>query len=139
MRAAFGDILAKARTFAPGADIRGVLVSPMAAPGAELIIGTKYDDQFGPVIMFGLGGVLVEILKDVSFRVLPISRMRSNVNRRAEGSRPAVGSSHSSSGGSATREAAIPRRVHMPVENVEMRWLVAPSRPTARRSDVSRG
>jgi acetyltransferase len=73
VRAAFGDILANARTFANGADIRGVLVSPMAAPGAELIIGTKYDDQFGPVIMFGLGGVLVEILKDVSFRVLPIS------------------------------------------------------------------
>ncbi len=73
VRAAYEDIMANARAFAPGADIRGVLVSPMAGPGAELIIGTKYDDQFGPVIMFGLGGVLVEILKDVSFRVLPIS------------------------------------------------------------------
>jgi acetyltransferase len=73
VRAAFADIQANARAFAPGADIRGVLVAPMAGPGAELIIGTQYDDQFGPVIMFGLGGVLVEILKDVSFRVLPIS------------------------------------------------------------------
>ncbi len=73
VREAFADIQANARAFAPGADIRGVLVAPMAGPGAELIIGTKYDDQFGPVIMFGLGGVLVEILKDVSFRVLPIS------------------------------------------------------------------
>ncbi|MBL0713478.1 MAG: acetate--CoA ligase family protein, partial [Desulfosarcina sp.] len=73
IQAAFDEIMHNARAFAPQADIRGVLVSPMASPGAELIIGTKYDDQFGPVIMFGLGGVLVEILKDVSFRVLPIS------------------------------------------------------------------
>ncbi|MDJ0875574.1 MAG: acetate--CoA ligase family protein [Desulfobacterales bacterium] len=73
VREAFADIQANARAFAPRADIRGVLVAPMAGPGAELIVGTKYDDQFGPVIMFGLGGVLVEILKDVSFRVLPIS------------------------------------------------------------------
>ena len=45
----------------------------MAAQGVEVIIGTKYDDQFGPVIMYGLGGIMVEILKDVSFRVLPIT------------------------------------------------------------------
>ena len=45
----------------------------MADPGFEVIIGTKIDDQFGPVIMFGLGGIWVEILKDVSFRVLPIT------------------------------------------------------------------
>ena len=73
IRAGFEDIMQNARAFAPQADIRGILVSPMAAPGTELIIGTKYDDQFGPIIMFGLGGILVEILKDVSFRVLPIS------------------------------------------------------------------
>jgi acetyltransferase len=46
----------------------------MLADGLEIIIGTKIDDQFGPVIMFGIGGVLVEVLKDVVFRVLPISR-----------------------------------------------------------------
>ncbi len=46
----------------------------MAAPGTEVIVGTKIDPQFGPVIMFGIGGVLVEVLKDVVFRVLPISR-----------------------------------------------------------------
>ena len=45
----------------------------MAKPGAEVIIGTKIDPQFGPVIMYGLGGIMVEILKDVAFRVLPIS------------------------------------------------------------------
>jgi len=45
----------------------------MAKQGLEVIIGTKIDDQFGPIIMYGLGGVMVEILKDVSFRVLPLS------------------------------------------------------------------
>jgi len=45
----------------------------MAKEGLEVIIGTKIDDQFGPIIMYGLGGVMVEILKDVSFRVLPLS------------------------------------------------------------------
>jgi acetyltransferase len=57
----------------PDPDVRGVLVSPMAEEGVEVIVGTKEDDQFGPIIMFGLGGVLVEVLRDVSFRVLPIS------------------------------------------------------------------
>jgi len=50
----------------------------MAKQGVEVIIGTKYDDQFGPVIMFGIGGILVEVLKDVSFRVLPITRKAPN-------------------------------------------------------------
>ncbi|MCG6906247.1 MAG: acetate--CoA ligase family protein, partial [Desulfobacteraceae bacterium] len=72
---AYAEILENARGYNPQADIRGVLVSPMARQGMEVIIGTKRDDQFGPVIMFGLGGVLVEILKDVAFRVLPISHL----------------------------------------------------------------
>ena len=50
------------------------VLGAMAQRGVEVIIGTKYDDQFGPIIMYGLGGVMVEILKDISFRVLPISR-----------------------------------------------------------------
>ena len=70
---AFDEIMDNVRNFRPAADIRGVLVSPMADEGVEIIIGTKYDDQFGPVIMYGLGGIMVEILKDVSFRVLPIT------------------------------------------------------------------
>jgi acetyl coenzyme A synthetase (ADP forming)-like protein len=57
---AFNEIERNAKKHAPGADIRGCLVSPMAAPGLEVIIGTKIDEQFGPVIMFGLGGILVE-------------------------------------------------------------------------------
>ena len=74
VKKAFREIVKNAKAYKADARIEGVLVSPMAAKGIEVIIGTKIDDQFGPVIMYGLGGVLVEILKDVSFRVLPISR-----------------------------------------------------------------
>jgi acetyltransferase len=73
VRQAFSDIIANAEAYRAGADIRGVLISPMAKPGLEVIVGTKIDDQFGPVILFGVGGIMVEVLKDVSFRVLPIT------------------------------------------------------------------
>ena len=71
---AFTQLIKNARAFNADADIHGVLVSPMVQPGVEIIIGTKIDEQFGPIIMYGLGGVMVEILKDISFRVLPITR-----------------------------------------------------------------
>ncbi len=87
VRQGFETIIKKARNYRPGADIRGVVVSPMAAPGVEVIIGTKIDDQFGPIIMYGLGGIMVEILKDVSFRVLPISRL--SARKMIEGTRSA--------------------------------------------------
>jgi acetyltransferase len=74
IREAFSDIVDNATRHEPSADIRGCLVSPMAGPGTEVIIGTKIDPQFGPVIMFGIGGILVEVVKDVVFRVLPITR-----------------------------------------------------------------
>jgi acetyltransferase len=73
IREAFNKIMENARAYNPNADIKGVLVAPMANDGLEVIIGTKIDDQFGPVIMFGIGGIMVEVLKDVVFRVLPIS------------------------------------------------------------------
>ena len=74
VRGAYKSIMKHAQMYDANAEIRGVSLSPMADSGLEVIIGTKTDDQFGPVIMYGLGGVMVEILKDVSFRVLPISR-----------------------------------------------------------------
>ncbi len=58
----------------PDKKIWGVSVQKMAPPGVEVIIGMSKDVQFGPLLMFGLGGVLVEILKDVSFRVVPLTR-----------------------------------------------------------------
>lgn len=69
----FDQIIKKAKSYDPKADIRGVLVAPMAQKGLEIIIGTKMDEQFGPVIMYGLGGIMVEIMKDVTFWVLPVS------------------------------------------------------------------
>ncbi len=54
-------------------DIFGVLICEQAEAGVELIIGGTYDDIFGPVLMFGMGGIFVEVLKDVSFRVCPIN------------------------------------------------------------------
>ena len=74
VKKAFREIISNAKEYKADAQIEGVLVSPMAPKGIEVIIGTKIDDQFGPVILYGLGGVWVEILKDVSFRVLPITR-----------------------------------------------------------------
>ena len=55
-----------------GSRFEGVIMERMAKPGIETIIGAKRDPQFGPVVMFGVGGIFVEIFKDVSFRVAPI-------------------------------------------------------------------
>ena len=73
VKTAFDQIMESAAAYNPNADIRGILVSPMAKKGLEIIIGTKIDEQFGPVIMYGLGGIMVEIMKDVTFWVLPVS------------------------------------------------------------------
>lgn len=78
VRAAFSDILAAAKAKAPGAQVVGVLVTPQAAPGAELIIGATRDPQFGPVVLVGFGGIFVEVLKDVSFRVAPLTRAEAH-------------------------------------------------------------
>ena len=69
---AYDDILRAIKKEYPEAKIQGVSVQKMARPGVEVIIGMSQDAQFGPVLMFGLGGILVEILKDVSFRIVPL-------------------------------------------------------------------
>ncbi len=71
---AYSNIMAAIKQKYPEAKIQGVSVQKMARPGVEVIIGMSKDAQFGPVIMFGLGGVLVEILKDVSFRIVPLTK-----------------------------------------------------------------
>jgi acyl-CoA synthetase (NDP forming) len=70
--AAFDRIVASAKQHVPDATIDGVAVQRMEKQGVEVIVGVTKDPQFGPVMMFGLGGVLVEVLKDVAFRVVPI-------------------------------------------------------------------
>jgi len=69
---AYDDIMKSIKAAFPNAKIEGVSVQSMARSGVEVIIGMSKDAQFGPVLMFGLGGVLVEILKDVSFRIVPL-------------------------------------------------------------------
>ena len=70
--AAFDRIVASAKQHQPEAQIEGVAVQRMERQSTEVIIGVTKDPQFGPVLMFGLGGILVEVLKDVAFRVIPI-------------------------------------------------------------------
>jgi len=69
---AFDEIMKSVKKAVPNAKIDGVSVQTQAKQGVEVIIGMSKDAQFGPVLMFGLGGVLVEILKDVSFRIVPL-------------------------------------------------------------------
>ncbi|MGE4554136.1 MAG: acetate--CoA ligase family protein, partial [Desulfovibrionaceae bacterium] len=72
---AFWDVTSRAGKMRPEAFVVGCLVQEMAAPGAkEVIIGFKRDEQFGPLVMFGLGGVYVEVLKDIAFRLAPMNR-----------------------------------------------------------------
>lgn len=67
------DVKDSAKRAVPDAQIAGVLVAPMAEPGVEVIVGVTRDPTFGPVFMFGLGGVFVEVIRDVVFRALPVS------------------------------------------------------------------
>jgi acetyltransferase len=73
VRSAFDDVLAAARGYAPEAELNGVLVQEMAPNGVELIVGAVRDPIFGPVAMVGLGGIYVEVLKDVAYRAAPVS------------------------------------------------------------------
>jgi acyl-CoA synthetase (NDP forming) len=71
---AYRDMLVAVKANQPAAKITGVTVQAMAKKGTEVIIGLTRDPQFGPVVMFGLGGILVELIKDISFRIVPLER-----------------------------------------------------------------
>ena len=70
-RQAYETITSRARAADPAVRIEGVLIAPMVTGGVETILGIRHDPTFGPVVMFGLGGTLVEVIEDVSFRVAP--------------------------------------------------------------------
>ena len=73
IRNAYKKILENVKKHKPKAKIRGILVQEMAPSSTEVIVGSTKDPQFGPALMFGLGGVFVEVLKDVTFRIAPIT------------------------------------------------------------------
>jgi acetyltransferase len=75
VRSAYREILENVLAKKPGAKIRGVLVEEMASNGKEIIIGMNRDPQFGPLLMFGMGGIYVEVLEDVTFRLAPIREL----------------------------------------------------------------
>ncbi len=69
----YNKVLDKLRNIVPDARIGGVLIQKQLPEATHLIVGGVYDDQFGPAVMFGLGGVFVELFKDVSFRIAPVT------------------------------------------------------------------
>ena len=70
----FENIIKNAKAYKKDAKILGVLVQEMVTEGHQCIVGSKNDPQFGPVLMFGLGGIFVEVIKDVAFRIIPFER-----------------------------------------------------------------
>jgi len=71
---AYDEVMTAVSQKCPEAKIQGISVQTMVIHGVEVIIGVSQDEQFGPVIMFGLGGLWVELMKDISFRVIPITQ-----------------------------------------------------------------
>ncbi|MFH1581775.1 MAG: acetate--CoA ligase family protein [Pseudomonadota bacterium] len=77
VKKAFNKIVEKAKQYDPNAEIKGVLIQKMAMPGEEVILGMSRKPVFGPLLMFGLGGIFVEVFQDVAFRIAPIGRNES--------------------------------------------------------------
>ena len=72
LRTTYDEVISRVKKAVPDANIAGILVQHMAPPGHEVIIGLKKDPQFGHALMVGLGGIFVEVYRDVSFRVVPV-------------------------------------------------------------------
>jgi acyl-CoA synthetase (NDP forming) len=104
VRRAAAEVLAAAR--AAGHEPDGVLVQPMAAPGAELLVGVIQDALFGPVVACGAGGSLVEVIRDVEVRLAPLAR--ADVEALAGG---AAGRLVARAGGDAAAVGEVLRRV----------------------------
>jgi len=68
-------IMKNVERYRPKAEVKGILVQKMVPPSHEIIVGTTTDPQFGPTIMLGMGGIYVEVYKDVTFRVAPINEV----------------------------------------------------------------
>ena len=75
VRSGFDQILANARHYNADAELTGVLIGQMAPAGREMIVGMTRDSDFGPAVAVGLGGIFVEVLKDVALGVPPLSEM----------------------------------------------------------------
>ena len=78
VKAAYDEITGNARRYRPGAEIAGVMVVKMVRGGTEVIVGSKREPGMGPVVMFGMGGIYVEVLKDVTFRLAPVTRAEAS-------------------------------------------------------------
>lgn len=74
LRTAYGEVMSNAAQAAPDGTVNGALVQEMVSGGVEVIVGVSYDQQLGPVLLFGTGGVTVEVYKDVALRLCPVTR-----------------------------------------------------------------
>lgn len=79
VRKGFQEILKNVLNMKPDAKIRGMIVEEMASEGKEIILGMNRDPQFGPILMFGMGGIYVEVLEDVTFRLAPIRELTATM------------------------------------------------------------
>ncbi len=88
VEAAYAEIMARAEQSVPGGRFNGVLVQEMVSGGVEVIVGVSYDRQLGPVLLFGTGGVMVEVYNDVALRLCPITRAEAvDMINQVKGSR----------------------------------------------------
>ncbi|WP_431268674.1 acetate--CoA ligase family protein [Dankookia sp. P2] len=88
VREGFAAVMANAARHAPAASIRGVLVQPMVPPGLEIVVGARRDPLFGPMVVVGLGGIFVELLRDSATALAPVGEAEAQAMlRRLKGHR----------------------------------------------------